>query len=153
MNGRLPFNENKQFQLCETSRDEIVTENLYTKKELVIMESSIVEFHQDLYIPAVHKLAFHLTYVCIIGTHHCGNTRWEAFKCHSTLQDGLCHCDYAEHVVASFSHQIKSEYYVGNIMVSLEGITMEKSVPQTKKILVFFAQLHTPCCVLLVYVR
>ena len=33
--------------------------------------------------------------------------------------------DYAEHVVASFSHQIQSEYYGGNITVSIEYIELE----------------------------
>ena len=35
---RRPFNENKQCQLCEASTDSIVTTELYTRKELVMME-------------------------------------------------------------------------------------------------------------------
>ena len=34
--------------------------------------------------------------------------------------------DYTESAVASFSHQIQSEYYGGKISVSIEGITPEK---------------------------
>ena len=37
----------------------------------------------------------------------------------------LCHCDYAEILVASFSHQIQSEYYGGNKYVFIEGIALE----------------------------
>ena len=46
----------------------------------------------------------------------------------------LCRRDYAERVVASFDHQIKSEYYSGNISVSIEGITLEhlSALPQTE---------------------
>ena len=39
----------------------------------------------------------------------------------------LCRRDYAKHVVASFDHQIKSEYYGGNISVYIEGISLEHS--------------------------
>ena len=37
----------------------------------------------------------------------------------------LCHRDDEELVVAIFAHQIKSEYYGGNIYVSIEGIKLE----------------------------
>ena len=122
----MPFNKKKQCRLCEDSTYEIVTETNYTRKELVMMESSIVEFHQDIYIPAIQKLAFHLPHVRIIGAHHCVNTRQEALKRHSDFQDVLRHCDYAELIVARFSHQIKSEYYGGNMSVSIECITLEQ---------------------------
>ena len=44
------FNENKQNPLCEASTDENFTAEIFTIKELVIMESSIVDFRQDFYI-------------------------------------------------------------------------------------------------------
>ena len=34
------------------------------------------------------------------------------------------HPDYAERLVARFSNQIQSEYFDGNISVSIEGITL-----------------------------
>ena len=37
----------------------------------------------------------------------------------------LCCRDHEERVVASFSHKIQSEYYVGNILMSNEGIALE----------------------------
>ena len=44
----------------------------------------------------------------------------------------LCCRDYAERVVASFTKQIQSEYYGGNISVSIEGIVLEyfSALPQ-----------------------
>ena len=44
----------------------------------------------------------------------------------------LCCRDFAERVVASFSNQIQSEYYGGNISVSIEGISLEhfSTLPQ-----------------------
>ena len=46
----------------------------------------------------------------------------------------LCLRDYAKTVVASFSDQIKSEYYGGNRFVSIEGIELEhlSALPQTE---------------------
>ena len=73
------------------------------------MESSIVEFHRDFYIPAIQKISFHLPHIRIIETYHCGNTRQEALKRRSYFLDVLCCRDYAERVVASFAYQIQSE--------------------------------------------
>ena len=89
------------------------------------MESSILYLHNQLYIPSIQKLIFHLPHVIILGTHHCGNTPREAFKRHSAYQNLLCRCNYAEHLVARFAHQIKSEYHGIIISVSIEGIASE----------------------------
>ena len=70
------------------------------------MESSIVEFHQDFFITEIKSLAFHLSHVRIIGMHHCGNTRQEAFKHRSYIRYVLCRHDYSGRVVAIFAHQI-----------------------------------------------
>ena len=86
------------------------------------MELSSVEFHQELYIPAIHKNLFHLPHIQVIGTHPCGKTRLEALNCCSYFQDMLCHCDYDKHVEARFAHQIQSEYYDGNRYVYIEFI-------------------------------
>ena len=37
----------------------------------------------------------------------------------------MCFCDYSERMVASFAHQIQSEYYGGNMYVSIEVIPLE----------------------------
>ena len=46
----------------------------------------------------------------------------------------LCFHDYAERVIASFYHQIQSEYYGENRSVSIEGIALEhfSALPQTE---------------------
>ena len=51
--------------------------------------------------------------------------RRTAFKRRELFQDVLCRRDYAERLVASFSNLIQSEYYGGNIYVSIEGIALE----------------------------
>ena len=89
------------------------------------MDSSIVDFNQDFYITAIRKLVLYLSHVRIFGTHHCGNKRQEAFKRRPYFQDMLCRSDYEKRVVASFEHQIKSEYYGGNRSVSIEVFALE----------------------------
>ena len=84
-----------------------------------MMETTISDFHTSFYIPAIHNLAFHLPHVCILGNNHRGEMRRTAFKGRELFQDVLyCH-DYDERAVASFDHQIQSEYYSGNISVSI----------------------------------
>ena len=90
-----------------------------------MMETTISDFRTSFYIPAIHKLAFHLPHVRILVTNHCGELRRKAFKRRELFQDVLCYRDYADRVVASFANQIQSEYYGGNRSVSIEGIALE----------------------------
>ena len=68
----------------------------------------------------------------ILGTNNCGAMRRTAFKRRELFQDVLCPRDYAERVVARFSHQIQSEYYGGNISIYIEGIALENFSEFTK---------------------
>ena len=90
----------------ESSLDEF--RKIYTRKELVMMEKTIYDFHTSFYIPAIQKLAFCLPHVRILGTNHCGETRCTAFKKRELFQDVLCCCDYAEKVVTRFANKIQS---------------------------------------------
>ena len=74
-----------------------------------MMETSISDFHKSFYIPAIHKLAFHLPHVRILGTNHCGELQRISFKRRALFQDVLCHRDYSERVVTIFSNKIQSE--------------------------------------------
>ena len=87
---------------------------IYTRKELVMMETTISDFHTSFYIPAIQKLSFYLPHARILGTNHCGEIRRTAFKRRESFQDDLCHRDYVYRVFASFANQIKSEYYGRN---------------------------------------
>ena len=97
---------------------------LYTRKELFMMETYIADFRTSFYIPEIQKLSFHLPHVRIRGDNHCGKTPCETFKRCSENKDVLCCCDYTKRVVASFAHQIQSEYYGNNRYVSIEGILL-----------------------------
>ena len=89
-----------------------------------MMETTIYYFHTIFYIPAIQKLDFHLRHVCILDTNHCGEMLRTAFKQRELFQDVICRHDYAERLIASFAHQIQSEYYGGNRSVYIEGIEL-----------------------------
>ena len=91
-----------------------------------MIETNIYNFCTRFYIPAIQKLEFNIPYVKILGTNHCGDFRHTAFKRRESFQYVLCCSDYVERVVASFDHQIQSEYNGRNISVSNEGIVIKK---------------------------
>ena len=82
---------------------------IYTRKQLVLTEKKIYDFHTRFYIPAIQKLAFHLPHVRILGTNHCGEMRRTSFKRRELFKDVLYHRDYAERVVARFANQTQSK--------------------------------------------
>ena len=83
---------------------------LYTKEELVMMETYITDFHTSLYIPKIKKLEFHLPPVSILWTNNSVNTLNETSTQLRANQYVLCHRDNAEIVVTSFSRGIYFEY-------------------------------------------
>ena len=131
--GRIPLKDNKICYICKHESSSDKSTKIYTRKELVMTETTISDFRTSFYIPAIQKLTFHLPHVCILGTHHCGEMQLTTLKRRELFQYVLCCRDYAERVVACFSHQIKLEYYGGNISVSIEGIVLEhfSALPHT----------------------
>ena len=118
--------------MCKQESSPDISTKIYTRKEPVMMEKTIYAFNTSFYITAIQNLAFHLPYVRILGTNHCGEMRRTAFKRRELFQDVLCYRDYAERVVANFSNQMQSEYYGGNRSVSIDDIALEhfSAVPQ-----------------------
>ena len=53
---------------------------IHSRKELVMKDTTISDFHTNFYIPAIQNLDFHLAQVHILGTNHCGEMRRKAFK-------------------------------------------------------------------------
>ena len=105
--GRLLLTDNLFFKFKQDYVSEQPTK-IYTGKELVMMETTIQTFHTSFYIPQIHKLAFHILHVQVLGTNHCGDYRQTAFKRCESFQDVLCFRDYAESLVAIFDHKVKS---------------------------------------------
>ena len=123
--GRISLKDYNICYMCEQEYLPDKSTKIYTRKELVMMETIISDFHTSLFIPAIPKLAFHLPHVRILGTNHCVELQRTAFKRREFFQDALCRLDYAEMVVASFANQIQSEYYGVNRYVSIECIALE----------------------------
>ena len=126
MHGRIPLNEKQKCQLREASSDSIVTAKLYTIEDIFMMDTSIVDLHKRVYIPALYKLIFHFPHVKNLGTTHCIHTRQEAFKRRKYFQHILCRRYYADCVISSFAHQIQSEKYAGNQCIFIEFILLER---------------------------
>ena len=102
--GRLPLTGKNiclQFQQYTASGQ---STKMYTKEQLVMMETTISNFHTSFYIPSIQWLAFHIPHIHLMGTNQCGDSLQTAFMRHKSFQDVLCCCDYAESV-ASFSNQ------------------------------------------------
>ena len=75
-----PYEERKCCSRCYIGLSFVTPGKLYTRKEIVLLETSISEYHNKHYFPEIQKLAFHFPHVSIIGTHCCGKEHHEAFK-------------------------------------------------------------------------
>ena len=119
--------------MCKQESSSYELRKIYTRKELVMMETTISDFHTSFYIPAIPKLAFHLPHVRILGINHYDEMRRTAFKRLELFQDVLCRCDYSERVITRFANKKQSYYYGGNRSVSIKVIALENfsSVPKT----------------------
>ena len=106
-NGRITLKDKKICYMYkqESSPDE--STKVYTRKELVMTETTISGFHTSFYIPATQKLAFHLPHVHILGTNNCGEMRRTAFKLSELFQDFIWRRDYSERVLENIATQIK----------------------------------------------
>ena len=53
MHGRFPINENKKYRLGLSVTGSVPNSNIYTRKNLLIMETSISDFHTSFYIAII----------------------------------------------------------------------------------------------------
>ena len=56
--GRIPLKEKKICYMCKQESSPDKSTKIYTRKELVMMETIMSGFHTSFYIPAIQKLAF-----------------------------------------------------------------------------------------------
>ena len=77
---RLPLTDKKSCRKCKQDTASGKSTKIYTRKDLVMMETTIYEFHTSFYIPEIQKLAFHIPQVQRLVTKHCGNYHRTAFK-------------------------------------------------------------------------
>ena len=78
--GRLPLTDKKVCRKCQQDTDSRQPTKIYTRKKLVMMETTIYIFHTSFYIQKIQKLAFHIPHVQILGITHCGDSRLTASK-------------------------------------------------------------------------
>ena len=119
--------------MCKQESSPDKSTKIYTRKELVMMETTITDFPTKFYISAIQKWVFHVPHVRILGTDHCGEMRRTSFKRRELFQDVLCRCEYDKRVVTIFDNQIKPEHFGVNISMYIEGIALEifSAVPKS----------------------
>ena len=78
--GIIPLKDQKLLYMCKQKSSSYESTKIYTRKELVMMDTTISNFHTNFYILAIQKLAFNLPYVRIVGTNHFDAIRRTAFK-------------------------------------------------------------------------
>ena len=66
--------DNKRFRECQQGAALVESTKIYTRKDLVMMETTNTNFHTSFYIPEIQKLEFHIPHVQILGTNHCGES-------------------------------------------------------------------------------
>ena len=101
--GRLPLTDKKMYCKCKQDSASEQSTKIYTRKEIVMMETTISIFYTSFYIPAIQKLEFHIPHVQILVTNYCGDSRRTAFKCCKSFQDVLIGREYSEQLVCEFS--------------------------------------------------
>ena len=107
VDGIHPY-KNGQHVQCDPQLLALIQLNkVYTRTELVLLETSIAEYHKKVYMPAIQKMEFYFPYLRILVTHHSGKKNYEVFKYRGELHNVLCWRDYAELVVSSFDYKIK----------------------------------------------
>ena len=67
---RLPLTDKKSFCKCQQDTASGKPKNIYTRKDKVMMETTIYNFHTSFLIPEIQKLVFHILHVQILGTNH-----------------------------------------------------------------------------------
>ena len=62
-NGRLPLNDKKICLKCKHDSVSEKSTKIYSRKELVMMGTTIYNYHKSFYIPEIEKLEFHIPHV------------------------------------------------------------------------------------------
>ena len=86
---RIPLPDKKSSRKCQQDTASGQSTKIYTRKDLVMMETTISIFCTSFCIPEIQKLAFHIPHVQILGTNHCGDSHRTEFKRHESFQDVL----------------------------------------------------------------
>ena len=92
---------------------------------MILMRTPIKLFHADYYLPAILKLATHLTHVRILGHLYCGLIPQKSLKRRGLFRYAMSRRDFTERLIAIFLNQIQSYHFGSNWSISMEGIALE----------------------------
>ena len=98
-------------------------EKIVRRKEITLLESSIYSFHNEVYIPMLHKFKYHIAIVSILNKNYCKKMRCDAFK--NNLNWIISERDYAERLVKQLDGEIQSDHFGDNASLSIEGCTLQ----------------------------
>ena len=87
---RLLLNDRKICRMCKKDSASEQSTKVYTKKDIVMMETTIYNLHTTFYILFIQRLAFHITHVQILDTNHCGDSIQNVFKRQKLFQYLRC---------------------------------------------------------------
>ena len=73
VHGRITLKDKTVFRICKQQSSSDESSKIYTRKELVMMETTICDFNTSFYIPSIQRLPFYLPNVHILGTNYCGS--------------------------------------------------------------------------------
>ena len=109
--GRLPLTDKKSCLECQQDTSPVQSTKINTRKELVMMETTIYDFHIIIFIPEIQKLAFQIPHIKTLGANHCGESRRNAFKRCESFQGVLCRRVHIQHCCLSIGpYQCSARY-------------------------------------------
>ena len=73
--ARLPLTDKKSCRKYQQYTALGQSTKMYTRKQLVMMETTISDLRTSFYISEIQKLAFHIPRVQTLGTNNCGDSR------------------------------------------------------------------------------
>ena len=120
-----PINEVKECSICAALDDSTAKGTFKLHKQLVLIEETISQFHNNYYKPAIMKLAFHLPHVKLLGKHHCAAQRKAAFVQRGANMDITLRRDYAERCVERHAIELQCQHFGGNRSLSMEGMAVQ----------------------------
>ena len=96
-----------------------------SRKKLTLRECSIGIFHEEYYLPALEKFAYHRPHCRILGKDQCGKERLAAYKRRPSVRTRR---DYAERLAAAFNLEAQHEHFGNGRSLSMEGSSVETFV-------------------------
>ena len=96
------------------------------------MQRKIGDFHSEVYIKQIEKLAYHRSYYKILGKNRVADVRHKAFE--STPGDISTRSEYAERFGFGPDSQIQNEFFDNNRSLSMEGFCLDRFIKQSNEI-------------------